>query len=236
MRFGGNFHPEWGALTPAPNFMRTARIVAVATAIGATAGAAVVLSLAGSPAPGPVADSGKSLVVVRSLVQPAEAAVATPVAPVALAAPVTPVAAPAAKQQASVQPIAAPVIAPAVPLPAGVRTAAPAPSDSHSLSTPAVPASVTALAESPPATTEASPAQASDDAAAAPDPFAPQPNANKKRRGLDQPAQHGAAPIAAGAAPIAAGPKKKPVAPQQGIAPILRRLFSAHNGSPASQN
>jgi hypothetical protein len=227
MRFGGNFHPEWGALAPAPNFMRTARIVAVATAIGATAGAAVVLSLAGNPAPGPMADSGKSLVVVHSLVQPAEAAVATPV---------TPVAAPAAKQQARAQPAVVPVIAPAVLPPAGVRTAAPAASDSHSLSTPAVPASVTALAESPPATTEAPPAQASDDTVAAPDPFAPQPNTNKKRRGIDQPAQHGVAPITAGAAPIAAGPKKKPVAPEHGIAPILRRLFSAHNGSSASQN
>jgi hypothetical protein len=218
MRFGGNFHPEWGSLAPAPNFMRTARLVAVATAIGATAGAAVVLSLAGNPAPGPMADSGKSLVVVRSLVQPAEAAVATPVAPVA---------APAAKQQASVQPAVMPVIAPAVPPPAGVRMAAPAASDSHSLSTPAAPASVTALAESPPATAEASPAQASDDTAAAPDPFAPQPNTNKKRRGIDQQAQHGAAPIAA-------GPKKKPAAPEHGIAPIFRRLFSAHNGSSSS--
>ena len=46
MRFAGNFHPEWGYLAPAPNFMRTARVVIVATAIGATAGAAVVLSLA----------------------------------------------------------------------------------------------------------------------------------------------------------------------------------------------
>jgi hypothetical protein len=231
MRFGGNFHPEWGSLAPAPNFMRTARIVAVATAIGATAGAAVVLSLAGNPAPGPMADSGKSLVVVRSLVQPAEAAVAT-AAPVAVATAVAPVSAPAPKQQASVQPAVAPVIA--VLPPAGVRMAAPAASDSHSLSTPAAPASVTALAESPPATTEASPAQASDDAA--PDPFAPQPNANKKRRGIDQQAQHGMAPIAAGQQPIAAGPKKKPVAADHGIAPILRRLFSAHNGSSASQN
>ena len=42
MRFAGNFHPEWGYLAPAPNFMRTARVVVVATAIGATAGAAVV--------------------------------------------------------------------------------------------------------------------------------------------------------------------------------------------------
>ena len=74
MRFAGNFHPEWGYLAPAPNFMRTARVVVVATAIGATAGAAVVLSLAERSAPGAMADAGKTLVVVHSLVQPAEAA------------------------------------------------------------------------------------------------------------------------------------------------------------------
>ena len=81
MRFGGNFNPEWGYLAPAPSFMRTARIVAVATAIGATAGAAVVLSLADRVGPAPDgaanANAGKTLVVVRSLVQPAEAAVAS---------------------------------------------------------------------------------------------------------------------------------------------------------------
>ena len=75
MRAGGNFHPEWGYLAPAPSFMRTARIVAVATAIGATAGAAVVLSLAGSSGNGGIAaNDEKSLVVVHSFVQPAEAA------------------------------------------------------------------------------------------------------------------------------------------------------------------
>lgn len=45
MRSAGNFHPEWGYLAPAPSFMRTARIVLVATAVGATAGAGVVVSL-----------------------------------------------------------------------------------------------------------------------------------------------------------------------------------------------
>ena len=101
MRFAGNFHPEWGYLAPAPNFMRTARVVIVATAIGATAGAAVVLSLAERSAPGAVTDAGKTLVVVHSLVQPAEAAVpaaapvaaATPapvIAPIVTAAPVAP--------------------------------------------------------------------------------------------------------------------------------------------------
>ena len=113
MRFAGNFHPEWGYLAPAPNFMRTARVVIVATAIGATAGAAVVLSLAERSAPGAVTDAGKTLVVVHSLVQPAEAAApatapvaaATPapvIAPIVTAAPVAPAA--PAKVQASVQP------------------------------------------------------------------------------------------------------------------------------------
>lgn len=49
MRFAENFNPEWGYLAPAPNFMRTARIVAVAAAIGASAGGAVVFSLIERP-------------------------------------------------------------------------------------------------------------------------------------------------------------------------------------------
>ena len=116
MRSGGNFNPEWGYLAPAPSFMRTARIVVVATAIGATAGAGVVLTLAGSGNnPGQqTADTGKSLVVVRSLVQPAEAATATTapsIAPVATATAVAtsvvtpqPVQASAQSPQASPQP------------------------------------------------------------------------------------------------------------------------------------
>ena len=50
MRSAGNFSPEWGYLAPAPSFMRTARIVVVATAVGATAGAVVMLSLVDHPA------------------------------------------------------------------------------------------------------------------------------------------------------------------------------------------
>lgn len=49
MRSAGNFHPEWGYLAPAPSFMRTARIALVATAIGATAGIVVVVSLVDRP-------------------------------------------------------------------------------------------------------------------------------------------------------------------------------------------
>jgi hypothetical protein len=49
MRSAGNFSPEWGYLAPAPSFARTARVVLVATAIGATAGVGVVLSLVDRP-------------------------------------------------------------------------------------------------------------------------------------------------------------------------------------------
>ncbi len=45
MRSTGNFSPEWGYLAPAPSILRTMRVVLVATAVGATAGAGVVLSL-----------------------------------------------------------------------------------------------------------------------------------------------------------------------------------------------
>ena len=36
-----NWHPEWGVVAPAPSFIRTVRIVLVATAVGATIGASV---------------------------------------------------------------------------------------------------------------------------------------------------------------------------------------------------
>ncbi len=49
MRSAGNFHPEWGYLAPAPSFMRSVRTALVATAIGAIAGAVVVVSLVGHP-------------------------------------------------------------------------------------------------------------------------------------------------------------------------------------------
>ncbi len=49
MRSAGNFHPEWGYLASAPSFMRTVRVALVATAIGAVAGAVVVVSLVERP-------------------------------------------------------------------------------------------------------------------------------------------------------------------------------------------
>jgi hypothetical protein len=235
MRFAGNFHPEWGYLAPAPNFMRTARVVVVATAIGATAGAAVVLSLAERAAPGAVADAGKTLVVVHSLVQPAEAAApaasatapvaaATPspvIAPIVTAAPVAP-----AKVQASVTPSVQPSIpanpqisAPPVAANAQPFAPPPAPSDSRTVSTSAAPASVAALSESPPVT-ETSPPAATNDVVVSPVPLAPQKDAIKKPAAAGQQPQRG--PLSA----VAAAPKKKPE--ERGLGPVLRRLFSAN--------
>jgi hypothetical protein len=238
MRFAGNFHPEWGYLAPAPNFMRTARVVVVATAIGATAGAAVVLSLAERSAPAAVADAGKTLVVVHSLVQPAEAAApatapvaaATPapvVAPIVTAAPTAPVAPAApAKVQANIQP-SAPASPPVTRQPSAPPVAAnaqpiappPAPSESRTVSTSAAPASVAALSESPPVT-EASPPPASNAAAVSPVPLAPQKDATKKPAAIGQQPQHGPQPA------VAAAPRKKPE--EHGLGSALRRLFSAN--------
>jgi hypothetical protein len=234
MRFAGNFHPEWGYLAPAPNFMRTARVVVVATAIGATAGAAVVLSLAERSAPGAVADAGKTLVVVHSLVQPAEAATPatapiaattpTPViAPVAAAVPAAPVAPVApAKVQASIQPsttATTPVMRQPSAPPVTASAQPPAPSESRAVSTSAAPASVAALSESPPVT-EASPPLASNAAAVSPVPLAPQRDAIKKPAATGPQPQHGPQPA------VAAVPKKKPE--ERGLGPALRRLFSAN--------
>ena len=81
MRRAGNFNPEWGYLAPAPSFMRTARIVIVSAAVGATAGTAVVFSLVDRPA-------AEESVAARTLAQP-------------VAAASTPISLPAAAQRAS---------------------------------------------------------------------------------------------------------------------------------------
>ncbi|HEY2531160.1 MAG TPA: hypothetical protein VGJ20_25040 [Xanthobacteraceae bacterium] len=74
MRSAGNFHPQWGYLAPAPTFLRTARIVVVATAVGATAGAAVVLSLLDRSE----VDAAHTSVAAHALVTSAEDAPSTP--------------------------------------------------------------------------------------------------------------------------------------------------------------
>lgn len=96
MRSAGNFHPEWGYLAPAPSFMRTMRIALVATAIGATAGAVVVVSLVARPG----SSSADSSIAAHALV--------TGVAPVnSASAAVAP--APAQLNQAPAQAAAVPV-------------------------------------------------------------------------------------------------------------------------------
>ena len=65
MRFAGNFNPEWGYLAPAPSFIRTVRIAVVAAAVGGTAGAAVVFSLADRPA-------AEESVAARTLARPVD--------------------------------------------------------------------------------------------------------------------------------------------------------------------
>ena len=76
MHRAGNFNLEWGYLAPAPSFLRTVRLVAVASAIAATASAAVVFALVRQPA-------AEESVAARTLVQSVDQAPPTGLAPVA---------------------------------------------------------------------------------------------------------------------------------------------------------
>lgn len=109
MRSAGNFHPEWGYLAPAPSFMRTARIVLVAMAIGATAGAAVIISLVQHPA----ADVADTSIAAHALVTSVPVVDEPPVA----AAPTD-------------EPAVAQSPTPPASKPAAVATASPAPTTS----------------------------------------------------------------------------------------------------------
>lgn len=102
MRSAGNFHPEWGYLAPAPSFLRTLRTALVATAIGATAGAVVVVSLVVRPGSS-TADSSIAAHALVTAVPPVHSASA---AVVPAPAQLTPVPAPA-PAQAAVPPAAA---------------------------------------------------------------------------------------------------------------------------------
>jgi hypothetical protein len=67
MRNTANFHPEWGYLAPTPRFIRTARIVLVATAVGTILGAGAGFSRVSHQVTEPS-------VAARTLVRPIEAA------------------------------------------------------------------------------------------------------------------------------------------------------------------
>jgi hypothetical protein len=150
MRSAGNFHPQWGYLAPAPSFLRGARIVLVATAVGATAGAAVVVSLIERPG----ADVENSI-AAHALVTSAPVVTAVP--------PVSPSAALATRAPT---PIAAAPASKGLPAQAPAGAATPQPVQSP----PASPKPVLANADAP-ATQPAPPAHA--EAAADPKEAAP---------------------------------------------------------------
>ena len=94
MRSAGNFHPQWGYLAPAPSFLRGVRTVLVATAVGATAGAAVVVSLLERPG----ADAENSIAAHALVTSVPVVAAAPPVSMRAASRSRTPIAAPPASQ------------------------------------------------------------------------------------------------------------------------------------------
>jgi hypothetical protein len=105
MRSAGNFHPEWGYLAPAPSFMRTVRTALVATAIGAVAGAVVVVSLVERPG-----SNDDSAIATHALLTRAPA-ITAPAAPSRAGAPAVAKAAPVpAPTQPSVATAAHPAV------------------------------------------------------------------------------------------------------------------------------
>ena len=229
MRSAGNFSPEWGYLAPVPSFMRTARVVLVATAVGATAGAGVVLSLADRPA----ADGVKTSIAAHAIVTSAQAAmtqaamtqaattqaasISVPSMPSSLppAAPgnvtvVAPSPAPQIQADQSVPPqpsVAQPTVA--------NQSAAIAPTQPSTgdASTAALGASAPNTASAPLAATALSPDAASADAA---------------------PATNDAPDATAVTPEQAPPPKKKHYAsknkPDPGFGSVIRHIFTAHAG------
>ncbi len=153
MRSAGNFHPEWGYLAPAPSFMRTLRIVLVATAIGATAGAVVVVSLVERPG----ANDDNTSIAAHALVT-STSVVTTPVAasPLAKAAglPPSPMPVSAPPVRSSAAPAlqaSAPKKAPSAPPQIALKPVIAASANKSDTATTPPPASVAALAGTPPA-------------------------------------------------------------------------------------
>jgi len=242
MRFAGNFHPEWGSVAPAPSLMHTARIVVVAAAIGATAGAGVVLSLTGDPPSEPLMSaSGNTVVVVRSLVQPAEAVVTSAsgddqagkasnvTAGAAIAATAKASASPSV--QARTQQNAADPSNPGPPNPAPTRARAAAPiaSDSRAQATAQMPAAVEALAESPPVV-EAAPPQPIEATTLVPAAAAPKPVPKKPPSAAHEQQPQRSQPF------NVATKRRGTENSDTGFGSLLRHIFSARAGSPYSQN
>jgi hypothetical protein len=65
MHQSSQLHPEWGILVPPPGFIRTVRIIVITAAVGVTAGAGIISSLADR------SSSEQPAIVAQTLVQPA---------------------------------------------------------------------------------------------------------------------------------------------------------------------
>jgi hypothetical protein len=118
MRSAGNFHPEWGYLAPAPSFMRMVRTALVATAIGAVAGAVVVVSLIERPG------SNDNAIAAHALLTRAPV-IASPVVVIRAAAPVAVKSAPPAAQPQAQLSMATTTSAPVAPVPTAAATQSP---------------------------------------------------------------------------------------------------------------
>ena len=177
MRSAGNFHPEWGYLAPAPSFRRTVRTALVATAIGAVAGAVVVVSLVERPG-----SNDDTAIAAHALLTRAPA-VTTPTAAARVEAPAVakavPVAGPTQPSAATAPHPAVTASAPAVqPVPANLAGAdkADKPDKAESISPPLPPAAPrdAAIASTGPVaggtSAEADPATAPETAAEPPAP------------------------------------------------------------------
>jgi hypothetical protein len=178
MRSAGNFSPEWGYLAPAPSFVRTARVVLVATAIGATAGAGVVLSLIDRPA----AEGEKTAFAPHAIVVTSVLAATAPEGQIVAPSPVTPIAVSTpvtAAPVTAVAPIKTPAIVP--PRPAAIspnKIPAIAPAHPTSIAAPQSPVASAAPAQAPavtasseqPSSADAVPSDLPDGTTVTPDP------------------------------------------------------------------
>jgi hypothetical protein len=214
MRSAGNFHPEWGYLAPAPSFMRTARVALVATAIGGTAGAVVVVSLVAHPG----ADADNTSIAAHALVTSPPVVVTSPVTAAPSGAKAAATAAPApvaARTQPAVQLSAQ---APAKDASASKLNAAAPPS-------PTVPAvasvSIATVTQTPPTTPEAQPATDQPDAAAPEEASDKKAAAKKHRIANNETVRRWETGNEA----------RKKWRDNRGFGPLLRRLFSFRTGS-----
>jgi hypothetical protein len=222
MRSAGNFHPEWGYLAPTPSFVRTLRIALVATAVGATAGAGVVVALIAHPASGGTADSS---IAAHALVTSVPAANAASAA--AAPAPAKPAPLPVQAATAVAPPAAAASPQPAAP--AGEIGAASA-DTANAASAPQVGAAPDAANGAAPAHTapieEPAAAPVHEDTALLPDAAPSKKTMTKKRR------MSGYEAIRRWQASREA---KKPRHDESGFEPLFR-LFSSRTGSLFSAN